>query len=161
MAGSTLPPSFPTFSGASNLLIEAAGTMSAQEYHPQLWRRIGELEEEVRTLKSCHNYATSICRLPIEILSAIFSATSRIAVSQLVRATHVCRNWRAVALDCPDLWKELDSATFRIVGLADTMLDRSKRSPLTVSYLGDRDAHPRRPLVAVESLPRLCMIFPV
>jgi hypothetical protein len=152
MAGSTLPPSHPTFSGASNLLIEDAGTMGAQEYHLKVWKRIVELEEEIRTLKSCHNSATSICRLPIEILSAIFSATFRIAVSQLVRATHVYRHWRAVALDCPDLWKELDSSTFWTIGLADTMLDRSKRSPLTVSYIGNRDAHPRRPQVAVGSL---------
>ncbi|KAG2756567.1 hypothetical protein P692DRAFT_20825793 [Suillus brevipes Sb2] len=45
--------------------------------------------------------------------------------------THVCRHWRNVALECPTLWRFISSSSpFWL----DIMLERSKETPLIVTY---------------------------
>jgi hypothetical protein len=54
-----------------------------------------------------------------------------------VTVSHVCRHWRAIALDSPPLWSEIDVETGRHAGSsyrrASTYLSRTKEYPLSIS----------------------------
>ena len=84
----------------------------------------------IRTLQN--NTFSHIHHLPPELLTHIFAnlVSTTLSHVDLISATHVCRSWRAIALDSPELWTEL-------IGLADiskarAFINRSKHLPLHV-----------------------------
>lgn len=100
-------------------------------------KRLIELEQHMSALKTYQNGFTPTCRLPREILSRIFltvaflchEESSTALHRRWVRVSHVCRYWRAVALDCRELWSAI---TFEKYDFTDLCLARSRDSPLTV-----------------------------
>jgi hypothetical protein len=81
-----------------------------------------------------------IDRLPPEVLAAIFVHLSKSEptlpgrdvlhfVQDLVSVTHVCRFWRQVAINAPDLWTEIKMSNLEAV---KTFLERSGVVPLHV-----------------------------
>lgn len=85
------------------------------------------------------NTERPISCIPAEVLSQIFflfldtSLPGQLTYSALplIHLSQVCRFWRAAALDCPELWTQLD---FSYPELTQTMLQRSRNAPLTVAY---------------------------
>ncbi|KAH9959020.1 hypothetical protein BC827DRAFT_1090255, partial [Russula dissimulans] len=70
------------------------------------------LEDTLRTLKSHRNTLAPISRLPPEALAAIFSFVSSSALDESghlrwIRVTHVCRQWRQIALNYPRFWSNI------------------------------------------------------
>ena len=79
-----------------------------------------------------------IDRFPPEMLVAIFVHLSKpdlwglkpsSFILDLVSVTHVCKFWRQVAIDTPDLWSEIHMTNLEAV---DTFLERSRTTPLNV-----------------------------
>jgi len=97
-------------------------------------------------------------KLPPEILTVIFNyvrlqprkwdtpGTSiwehlAVRIDWLVRASHVCRHWRAIIVDTPALWDRIDDPQIRL----DQVLipaQRARIMPLTLSMRGE----PTRPM---------------
>ncbi|KAJ2928744.1 hypothetical protein H1R20_g8216, partial [Candolleomyces eurysporus] len=133
------PP--PTYSAASRAIMGQTTKISAQATREQVDQRIAQLEGEIRALKTHRNMAADTSPFPPEILSNIFIILRRstgfgygysyISASFWIRVTHVCRHWRAVALDCPALWSDL---LFVGPKITEMMLQRSKSAPLTVTF---------------------------
>lgn len=84
--------------------------------------------------------AAQIDRLPPETLAAIFvhlskeerdshGRNSSSLIQDLVSITHVCRFWRQVAINAPDLWNKINTTNLEAV---DTFLERSGAVPLSV-----------------------------
>ncbi|KAJ2921808.1 hypothetical protein H1R20_g15288, partial [Candolleomyces eurysporus] len=117
--------------------MERTMKLNAQTIREEVDQRIAELESEIRALKTHRNLVADTSLLPPEILSNIFIALRRIVAngysyrSSWVRVTHVCRHWRAVALDCPALWSDL---LFVNPKGTEVMLQRAKNAPLTVKF---------------------------
>ena len=99
---------------------------------------IKSLEESLRTLKLRRNALSPISSLPPEVFAAIFSflCIPQKPYRYLARlhVSHVCHQWREIALHQPLLWNHVDFATFSWAG-ATEMLVRSKSVPL---YLESR-----------------------
>jgi hypothetical protein len=120
-----------------------SGHLSTEASHFIITSRSHQLENEIRVLRGHHNAATPVCRLPPEMLSTIFQhllpepaqGSSPYGRTKLppdvVRATHVCRHWRCVALSCTSLWDNLD---FEFPQLTDAMIDRSDAALLEIKY---------------------------
>ncbi|KAL0565106.1 hypothetical protein V5O48_016929 [Marasmius crinis-equi] len=133
-------------------LIQLANTI--EEIDRVLLTDVAEsnLENRLR-LKSKRNSFTPACRLPAEVLGeifAIFVIVSRASaghaiVGRLVTllqpelkdklpvrwsaVLHICRHWRAVALDTPKVWSAPD---FNHPSWARRMIELSKAAPLTI-----------------------------
>ncbi|KAF6759742.1 hypothetical protein DFP72DRAFT_115969 [Ephemerocybe angulata] len=128
---------------ATRALVEQYGTPSPLAYDKQLASRILELEHDIRMLKTCRNSNRPVNRLPAEVLSHIFlilywTVQAEAAENQKVfwiYATHVCRQWRAVALGCAALWS--DFACNMHGELMRTILPRSKNLSISVSLKCD------------------------
>ncbi|KAI0923749.1 hypothetical protein AcW1_006628 [Taiwanofungus camphoratus] len=106
------------------------------------------IEEEIAThnravleLKTRLNTLVPISVLPPEILVEIFIRYARApkalflrcnacATYAWVRVTQVCSHWRAVALDCPELWSRI--VVIPRLQWTREMLARSKQAPLQV-----------------------------
>ncbi|KAN0134354.1 hypothetical protein V8E53_007852 [Lactarius tabidus] len=118
---------------------------------------IKSLEESTRTLnksigvlKHRRNAHTPISSLPPEVFAAIFSFVCLPGVPSLgkkpdynlarIRLSHVCHQWREIALNQPLLWNHVDFTTLSLAG-ATEMLVRAKSAPL---YLEARRASWRR-----------------
>ncbi|PCH32984.1 hypothetical protein WOLCODRAFT_141441 [Wolfiporia cocos MD-104 SS10] len=76
-----------------------------------------------------------VYQMPLEILAEIFSIVAesdRWALDSDMRIaiSHVCRRWRAVALEHPRLWAFINIP--RDLSNLDDLLKRSKRAPLSV-----------------------------
>ncbi|KIJ65644.1 hypothetical protein HYDPIDRAFT_110775 [Hydnomerulius pinastri MD-312] len=108
----------------------------------QVWvrieKKIAALYSARSTLRTGRSQLSSISRLPPEILAAIFVQYARIWCSSFqgetrippwVGVSHVCRHWRAVALDCPTLWAHLFFSSRR---WTEELIVRSKNVPLIV-----------------------------
>ena len=132
-----------TFSEATQKLISSAGsTTDTAALHQNVWKRVEDLENEIRALKTCHNMATFTCRLPVEILSRVFLflaySQPRVAISSprggksyhWVKAVHICRYWRSASVGCAELWAQLDFE--QPTEFVELMLERSKGAPLDV-----------------------------
>ncbi|KAL1748015.1 hypothetical protein HDZ31DRAFT_30661 [Schizophyllum fasciatum] len=86
--------------------------------------------------------------LPPEVLSQIFLRTMPLQLweakpesrSVLLRLTHVCRYWRGVAIDFPDLWRCISLTgcenrhTHRRLDLAKTYMDRTRGLGIDIYY---------------------------
>ncbi|KAF4590218.1 hypothetical protein EYR40_009385 [Pleurotus pulmonarius] len=94
------------------------------------------IREEIQRLKEYKNTRLlTVSKLPPEVLSTIFeslekSATSRrlAAYDHLLAATQVCRLWRRVALDLPQLWSCI--FTFAPPRIVKLFLGRTASAPL-------------------------------
>ena len=86
--------------------------------------------------KHRHNAPAPISRLPPETLIEIFSLLPSssndcdcVPHLELISVTHVCRQWREVALCCPYLWTHIDFTKLSLTGFPE-ILARAKMSPL-------------------------------
>ena len=102
--------------------------------------QIKSLEESIRALKLRRNALSPISLLPPEVFIAIFSllclpgTSSRgdeMADYHLARlcVSHVCHQWREIALDQPLLWSHVDFFTQSVADTAE-ILARAKSAPL-------------------------------
>ncbi|KAG2042877.1 hypothetical protein BDR03DRAFT_1087911 [Suillus americanus] len=99
------------------------------------------LAESMRALRSRRNDLARISCLPPDILVTIFrhfesfenhTSTSRHRGAPIcLILTHVCKQWRQLALDCPNLWTSINCVSPRWIGV---MLERSKDAHLVATY---------------------------
>ena len=99
---------------------------------------IKSLEESIRALKHRRNALAPISSLPTEVIAVILSI-SRVFGAPLVggkldhlawlRVTHVCHQWREIALNNPLFWSHIDFSDISLAG-ATEMLVRAKKAPL-------------------------------
>ena len=100
-------------------------------------KEIQALEAAIRALKGRHNSLSPISRHPAELLSRIFELLAHSEDSRpfqrrthWVGVSHVCSQWRHIALECLRLWSHI--TCFPYSRWAMEMLKRSKMAPLTV-----------------------------
>ncbi|KII95779.1 hypothetical protein PLICRDRAFT_229153 [Plicaturopsis crispa FD-325 SS-3] len=90
-------------------------------------------------LRARRNELAPISVLPAEILAIIFCKTIPVDVYDsstplgCVTVSHVCSQWRTVALNCPRLWTQ---PPLRKRALVSEMLKRSKSAPLSIVGCG-------------------------
>ncbi|EIW79355.1 hypothetical protein CONPUDRAFT_107669 [Coniophora puteana RWD-64-598 SS2] len=128
----------------------------------QIDQQLAIVHHTERELLSRRNAFTFACALPPELLSLIFlryvdpfadQTLDRRGLLALIKVTHVCRHWRAVALACPALWTRLN---FCSIEWTKEMIQRSKQAPLIVSVDLSFKAPARTALEeAVRELPRI------
>ncbi|KAM5542579.1 hypothetical protein V8D89_003540 [Ganoderma adspersum] len=92
---------------------------------------IQQLTSEVAGLLAAHNAITPAAALPPELFSNIFGYLhGPMGIgADLVRATHVCKRWRAVALQDPCLWS---SFAIHNISCVTTCLSRSRDRPISL-----------------------------
>jgi hypothetical protein len=95
------------------------------------------LEKSIRALKLRRNAHSPISSLPPEVFAAIFSFACLPGIPSLggkpdhaqIHVSHVCHQWREIALNQPLLWSHVDFTTLSLAG-ATEMLVRAKLVPL-------------------------------
>lgn len=103
-------------------------------WNPALANELAEVEtllsDVLRGLSILRSHLRPINRLPPELLGHIFSFLG--GGAYVVPATHVCQQWRAVALSTPSLWTTIreDDPFFA----AQCFMDRSGHMKLDVSW---------------------------
>jgi hypothetical protein len=100
---------------------------------------IKSLEESIRALKTCRNTYSPVSSLPPEVFAAIFSYLCLPGVPSLggnpgknlarLHISHVCHQWREIALNQPLLWSHINFDTLSSAG-ATEILVRAKSVPL-------------------------------
>ncbi|KAG6879492.1 hypothetical protein C0992_002102 [Termitomyces sp. T32_za158] len=105
-------------------------------------------EKIIRYYNRCRNALNFTCRIPPEILGAIFSEVVQCTESEATSSddianvghidwiqsvTHVCSHWREVALKIPNLWSNIP---LNNRPWAEEMVRRSDPVPLTIGYKG-------------------------
>jgi hypothetical protein len=100
---------------------------------------IKSLEESVRALKLRRNALSPVSYLPPEVFAVIFTFLCAPGTSSpggkpdhdlaRLRISHVCHQWREIALNQPLLWSHLDFTTLSLAGAAATLV-RAKSVPL-------------------------------
>ncbi|KAI0750294.1 hypothetical protein C8Q80DRAFT_1270014 [Daedaleopsis nitida] len=116
------------------------------------------IDQTLMSIRSAHNGRVPINRLPPELLAKIFAhvsapghRTSMIVDSvALVVVTHVCRLWRAVALESAALWSHISLHQ----KCAPVFFQRSQAVPLTVWVRGKRGERRQMDLLR-RHLPRI------
>jgi len=93
-------------------------------------------EQVTQELKYRRNALAPISRLPPETLAEIFSLLpysaddhEDVPYLEWIRATHVCRRWREIALHSPYLWNHINFTKLTLAGITE-ILARAKMSPL-------------------------------
>jgi hypothetical protein len=97
--------------------------------------------ESIRALRHRRNTLSPVSSLPTEVITAIFSFL-RVYVTSVagknpsqpdrltwLRVTHVCHQWREIALNHSVFWSHVDFTTFSPAGAAE-ILARAKKAPL-------------------------------
>ncbi|OJT04094.1 hypothetical protein TRAPUB_5246 [Trametes pubescens] len=113
------------------------------------WRlkALTSLSTELVALRQLHNTVALPNRLPEEIiLEVLKNVVDRRHgdVGHIVRATHVCKRWRDIALNAPSLW------TYFAIDRLDvttTFLERSRSMPISVFL-----TNPRHPMHQISRL---------
>ena len=100
---------------------------------------IKSLEESIRALKRRRNALSPISSLPPEVFAVILSFACLPGIPSLggtpehnlarIHVSHVCHQWREIALHQPLLWSHVDFTTLGLAG-ASEMLVRAKSVPL-------------------------------
>ncbi|KAG2118401.1 hypothetical protein DEU56DRAFT_838191 [Suillus clintonianus] len=131
---------------ASNL-----GLFDESDHVRQLRRRLLEQEDKIIESQKTHRRLISaLWRLPTEILSLIFVfclPDDKYMLSHPEKApvllTRVCRRWREVAVDMPNLWCKLSvGENIQQPGFCcNTWLERTRGHPLSVALWCDRNNH--------------------
>ncbi|KAH6901499.1 hypothetical protein BKA70DRAFT_1522227 [Coprinopsis sp. MPI-PUGE-AT-0042] len=122
---------------------------SIEEARRLLDARVLALEKEILDIKSQRNQLAPIARIPLEVLTEIFfeCATNLWPMHQRSQhglnidltytkwtvVSHVCRQWRDVALGCSELWSLLSPCMPK--RWIEAMVERSKASPISVVNL--------------------------
>ncbi|KAH6901498.1 hypothetical protein BKA70DRAFT_1308836 [Coprinopsis sp. MPI-PUGE-AT-0042] len=115
-----------------------------EEAHRLLDSHILTMEKEILIVRSQRNRLAPISRLPVEMLTNIFlecaaspwptSNSKKEGSSALYTkwtvVSHVCRQWRDVALGCSELWSTLNQKMS--VKWMEAMIERSKASPISI-----------------------------
>jgi hypothetical protein len=103
---------------------------------------IRALEEVTQASKCRRNALVPISRLPPETLAEIFSFLSPPACDDgaygyrsWLYITHVCHQWREIAIHCPHLWSHV-SASQLGTALLTEILTRTKMAPLHLEMAG-------------------------
>ncbi|KAF8268678.1 hypothetical protein EI94DRAFT_1714278 [Lactarius quietus] len=108
-------------------------TNSRERLQQTIDAEIKSLEESVRALKLRRNALSPVSSLPPEVFAAIFSLSCLPGKPghHLVRlrVSHVCHQWREIALNQSLLWSHVDFAAFSLAGVAE-MLVRARSVPL-------------------------------
>ncbi|CAK5283099.1 unnamed protein product [Mycena citricolor] len=89
---------------------------------------------QISALQTRRNALAPISRLPPEVLSRVFLClvlSDSYSVRWTREISHVCRQWRAVALEFPWVWSY---PSFRHLDWAEEMLERSKSALLTIKF---------------------------
>ena len=115
--------------------------------HQNSWKHLQQaidaeiktLEEFIRALKSRRNTHSPVSSLPPEVFTAIFSFLCLPGVPSLggnrgqnlarLRISHVCQQWREIALNLPLLWSHIDFNTLSSAGASEILI-RAKSVPL-------------------------------
>ncbi|KAH9984213.1 hypothetical protein BJV77DRAFT_212406 [Russula vinacea] len=100
---------------------------------------INSLQESLLVLKTRRNTFAPISRLPPETLTAIFSflpqvlppstSVTRRGNPARICVTHVCRQWREIALEYPRLWSYINFTKLAPAAMAE-ILARARTMPL-------------------------------
>ncbi|KAF8874427.1 hypothetical protein BD779DRAFT_1566758 [Infundibulicybe gibba] len=96
-------------------------------------QEIFALEDCARKLKTRRNLISPINQLPPETLSRIFAFCVTQSITWVRSVTHVCRHWRDIALDFPQLWSAITIERFRKAPWTEVILRRSKMTQLSVT----------------------------
>ncbi|EPS94734.1 hypothetical protein FOMPIDRAFT_1054808 [Fomitopsis schrenkii] len=145
--------------------MDSLGTISRRTFTPESLSSAREsLEGEIsyhlrclEDLKARLNTLTYISNLPSELLREVFfhlagsRGCGRLQPAnwrkghpyRWIRVTHVCKQWREVALSCPALWSHIAVTTRR--ELMTALLERSRALPLSVALAPDPDQDSRHP----------------
>lgn len=102
------------------------------EARQMVFQEIQRYEQQILGLRNQLNTLIPIARASPEILLQIFVVMIEDDVwgsMKCIPLTHVCRQWRSVALNAPGLWTKLSCKNLQ---WTVNMLDRSKTAPLTV-----------------------------
>ncbi|KAI0747686.1 hypothetical protein C8Q80DRAFT_1168093 [Daedaleopsis nitida] len=130
--------------------------VSADDVRRLVARRVNLCQEQIRAayeeisqLRSLHNSLATVNRLPPELLSHVFSYLHDLPRKNvdLIRATHICKHWRAVALKDPSLWSKFSLHHTKAV---KQYLERSKGHLLSLSLIGlepSRTVNQIRPVI--------------
>ncbi|KAI0831686.1 hypothetical protein BC628DRAFT_1415204 [Trametes gibbosa] len=103
------------------------------QYEDELSIAIREIKNTIADLRTLRNSRASVNRLPPELLLHIFSllipTTTPPSSDNVMPITSVCRTWRTLALDAPELWSAV--VVINYVG-AEIFVERSKQTLLDV-----------------------------
>jgi len=112
---------------------------NSREYQRQaIDAEIRSFEETIRALRLRRNAIAPISSLPPEVFATIFSFVrlpDRLIPAEepdqlaCLRVSHVCHQWREIALNQPLLWSHVDFTALTSAGAAE-MLARAKTVPL-------------------------------
>ena len=85
---------------------------SIEERAPVMENTAAALYDVAADLREMKNAAARVHRIPSEILAQVFHyfVCTQYNDRDLIAMTHVCRRWRAIALDNPDLWSYVVAA---------------------------------------------------
>ncbi len=98
-------------------------------------------QESIRALRHHRNALTPISSLPPEVITTIFSFLSGYLAGFCV--SHVCQQWRKIALDQGLLWSCLDYNIFTSASAAEVLIARAKTVPLCLeASVPDDVTHP-------------------
>jgi len=121
--------------------------MSGQAIH-LIDLQVANLRESIRVLHSQRNGHLPISKLPAEILTEIFSLHQRNVTKEYttqtldwVGITHICRQWREIALNLSGLWIYIP---FHNLRWAEEMIARSKHACLIVVTNCNFSSSPRQ-----------------
>ena len=90
----------------------------------------------LRLVKSLRNLSTPAGRLPGEVLEKILEM--RCLEQDLIRASHVCRRWRATLVSTPRLWTRV-----RCVDVARTLQYLARSEPVPINVIVDSKSNIR------------------
>ncbi|KAF5337040.1 hypothetical protein D9611_003183 [Ephemerocybe angulata] len=144
-------------SSETQLLANSTQSYNIEDYRGRLWQRVLELENEMRIVRGCLNVAVPIGRLPPEVLSNIFlvlkqeHAHKQLPVCFIL--SHVCQQWRAIAMDCSSLWSDLSDSDGP--KLSELKLSRSRNAPLSIQYLQPNGENEKILQLALSQVSRL------
>ncbi|TFK65080.1 hypothetical protein BDN72DRAFT_962785 [Pluteus cervinus] len=100
----------------------------------QLDAEIELLENQLILLRRTRNSHTLVNKLPPEVLSEVFLEVQHSdgvarETYNVIPMTHVCHDWRELALDCASLWCHIDGSVAKWL---DFCWDRSKEADLII-----------------------------
>jgi len=136
------PPTLIMSTGVADIAQYDAEIEVSEQQLVTLRNQLKERENQLSDLKSSRNSVVSISQLPNEILCGIFKQLGRLESfyphknpnpSSSITASHVCRHWRRVAIDCAELWSYFDLRRMPCPWTQDAIL-RSKQAPISISH---------------------------